>query len=99
MKINIKNHSSLDSQKLGTMKNFLKFCQEKNPLKSDVNFVFVDTSVEDFFDGKYLIPTKNISVDDCLINIAKKWMKELQSQRNIKTSDREVDALLFYFKK
>ena len=99
MKINIKNHSSVDSQKLGVMKNFLKFCQEKNPLKTDVNFVFVDTSVEDFFDGKHIVQTKNISVDDCLVDIAKKWMKELENQRNIKTSDREIEALLFYFKK
>ena len=97
MKINVKNNSNFDTQKFEAIKEFLKFCQENSPLKKEVNFMLVNETNQEFFNGNYMIPTSESSFEDCLYDISKKWIKEFSCQSKIKCGDKESTLIVKYF--
>jgi hypothetical protein len=97
MKINIKNNSTGDSQKIQVLKDFMKFCQTHSPLKKTINVTFVDKSSEHFFNENYLIPLKSSKLDECLNLMSQFWVGEFSKQRNIPCGYSESQLLVRFF--
>ena len=62
MKVNIKNSSSIESNKLEIITNFIGFCHQNSPIKKVVEVVLVDFTSDEFFNGKFYFVVKNKSV-------------------------------------
>jgi hypothetical protein len=97
MKINVKNNSTGNTQKIEILKNFLRFCQLNSPLKSDINVVFVNRTTETFFDGNYLVPTKFSKLGEGIEKISKFWIEEFSKQRRINCVGIESELLVKFF--
>ena len=97
MKINVKNNSTANVQKINIIREFFKFCQTNSPLKNSINFVFVDKTNETFFDGKYLLPLKTVNLSENLNLVSQMWTNEFSKQRNIPCGYRESQLLVSYF--
>ena len=97
MKIYVKNNSTANLQKVNVVREFFKFCQNNSPLKSSINFVFVDKSSETYFDGKYLIPLKTSKLNENLNLVSQMWINEFSKQRGIPCGYVESQLLVNYF--
>lgn len=97
MKINVKNNSTANTQKIEASKEFLKFCQINSPLKTSINLTFVDKTNETYFNGMYLVPTKQKNLSECLNLISQFWISEFSKQRNIPCGYRESQLLVKFF--
>jgi hypothetical protein len=97
MKINVKNNSKGNSQKIELTKDFLRFCQIHSPLKLSINLTFVDRSTENFFNGTYLVPVKQKKLSECLDLVSQFWIGEFSTQRNIPCGFMESKLLVKFF--
>jgi hypothetical protein len=97
MKVNIKNSSSIESNKLELINNFFKFCQENSKLKKDLDFVLVDNTDKLVFNNKYYIICENITTKETLKIISEIWIKEFSTQNKIEVSERESSLMVEYF--
>ena len=99
MKINIKNNSTMDSQKFEITKNFLKFCQESSPIKKEISYMLVNETNEELFNGNYMIGVNGKMFKEILNDISKKWISEFSKQRNINCGEKEIILMVDYFVK
>lgn len=97
MKINVKNNSTGNTQKIEVLKEFLKFCQLNSPLKREINVVFVNKTTEKFFDGNYLVSTKQSKLSESIEKISKFWIEEFSIQRKINCVGIESELLVKFF--
>ena len=97
MKINVKNNSTGNTQKIEVLKEFLRFCQINSPLKESINVVFVNNTKEKFFDGNYLVPTKLVKLNESINKISEFWVEEFSKQRRIKCVGIESKLLVQFF--
>jgi hypothetical protein len=97
MKVNIKNSSSIESNKLEIITNFIGFCHQNSPIKKVVEVVLVNFTSDEFFNGKFYFVVKNKSVKEILDYISSVWVEEFGKQRNVSVSSLEKELMVKFF--
>ena len=97
MKVNIKNSSTVDSNKLEIITNFIGFCHQNSPIKKIVEVVLVDFTSDELFNGKFYFIVQNKSVKEILDYISSIWIDEFSSQRKISVSGPEKELMVKFF--
>jgi hypothetical protein len=97
MKVNIKNSSTVDSNKLEIITNFIGFCHQNSPIKKVVEVVLVNFTSDEFFNGKFYFVVKNKSVKEILDYISSVWVEEFGKQRNVSVSSLEKELMVKFF--
>jgi hypothetical protein len=97
MKVNIKNSSSIESNKLEIITSFIGFCQQNSPIKKVVEVVLVDFTSDEVFNGKFYFVVKNKSVKEILDYISSVWVDEFGKQRNVSVSSLEKELMVKFF--
>ena len=97
MEINIKNSSSIESNKLEIITNFIGFCHQNSPIKKVVEVVLVNFTSDEFFNGKFYFVVKNKSVKEILDYISSVWVEEFGKQRNVSVSSLEKELMVKFF--
>jgi len=97
MKINIKNSSSAESNKIEAITNFIVFCHQNSPIKKVVEVVLVDFTSDEFFNGKLYFVVQNRCVKDTLDYISSVWVDEFGKQRNVPVSNAEKELMVKFF--
>lgn len=97
MKVNIKNSSSIESNKVEIITNFISFCHQNSPIKKVVEVVLVDFTSDEFFNGKFYFVVKNKSVQQILDYISSAWVEEFGKQRSVPVSSTEKELMVKFF--
>jgi hypothetical protein len=97
MKVNLKNNSSISSEKYSAVTDFLQFSQSRSRLKSSIDVVIVDNSQVLNMGNKYFIKTKDIPFNDVINMLSEIWITEFATQNKIPCSSKEATLLSQYF--
>lgn len=97
MKINIKNNSSISSEKYSAVSEFIKFSQSRSRLKRPIDIVLVDTTKVLNLENRYFIMTKYVPFKDVIKILAEVWITEFANQNKIPCGGREAILLGEYF--
>jgi len=97
MKINIKNNSSISSEKYSAVSEFIKFSQSRSRLKRPIDIVLVDTTKVLNLENRYFIMTKDIPFYDVIKILSEVWITEFITQNNIPYTNKGSLLLAEYF--